>query len=188
MSHGYPQQPQPPATKQGRSTGKKVALGCGIPTALVLLLAGGCAAVVGKTADVVSKDIKREQKTEKAEDQRTADKDVKITTCAVQNGEYGIRELDVRLKVANNGTDRANYLIGGEVLDQDGNQITTVNSLVDDLNHGATKIENRAALATEEDLKGVTKTTCKVLNVDAPPSASRPTLAPAPADRSARAS
>ncbi|MEU9110574.1 hypothetical protein AB0D04_01935 [Streptomyces sp. NPDC048483] len=161
-----PQQPYSPAPKQSMSTGTKIALGCGIPAAFILLLAAGCTAMVGSAANEASKEIKKDQQSSKADDQRAAKEDVDITSCAIRPDEFGSRELDVKLLVTNNGKDRASYIVEGEVVDQDSNQVTTIDALVDDLNHGAQKKENDAALATEDDLKGVTKVTCKILDVD----------------------
>ncbi|MDI3408156.1 DUF4190 domain-containing protein [Streptomyces cavernicola] len=121
---------------------------------------------VDEAAKNIDKDIQREQQSQEADNRRAADKDVEITSCAVKDTEFGGQELDVSLKVTNNGDDRASYFIEGEVTDQDGNQVTTINSVVSDLNHGSSKKENSVALAFGDDLKGVTKTTCKILDVD----------------------
>lgn len=169
MSQQYPQQqgwipPQP--QKKSMPTGAKIALGCGIPTVLGLLLFGGCAVLVGGVANEVDKDIKREQKSSKAEDERATDEDVKITACGIGDDGFGGRELNVKLLVTNNGEDRASYFIEGEVTDQDGNQITTISGFAKDLNHGKSKTENHSAFATGEDLKDATKVTCKILDVD----------------------
>lgn len=169
MSQQYPQQqpgwvpPQPP---KKMSTGLKFALGCGIPTVLGLLVLGGCAVFVGEVADEVDKDLKREQKSSEAENKRAGAEDVKITDCSVGDDGFGGQELKVKLQVTNNGKDRASYIVEGEVTDQDGNQITTIDAFAKDLNHGKSKTENNVAFATGEDLKGATKVTCKILNVD----------------------
>ncbi len=170
MSQQYPQPQQgwvpPQPQKKSMSTGAKIALGCGIPTVLGLLLLGGCAVLVGSAADEVDKEIKREQKSSKVEDKRAVKEDVKITACGIGDDGFGGQELNVKLLVTNNGKDRASYFIEGEVTDQDGNQITTIDAFAKDLNHGKSKTENRAAFALGEDLKGVTKVTCKILDVD----------------------
>ncbi|MDX3831378.1 hypothetical protein [Streptomyces europaeiscabiei] len=169
MSQQYPQQqpgwvpPQPP---KKMSTGAKVALGCGIPTVLGLLFLGGCAVLVGGVAEEVDEGIKRDQKSSEAENKRAGEEDVKITACSIGDDGFGGQELKVKLQVTNNGKDRASYLVEGEVTDQDGNQITTINAFAKDLNHGKSKTENNAAFATGEDLKDATKITCKILNVD----------------------
>lgn len=163
--YGAPQQPTQPQKKK-MSTGGKIALGCGIPTVLGLLLLGGCAALVGGVADEVDKEVKREQKAGEAEGKRAVEEDVKITACGIGDDGFGGRELNVKLLVTNNGKDRASYFVEGEVTDQDGNQITTIDAFAKDLNHGKSKTENHAALALDGDLKGVTKVTCKILNVD----------------------
>jgi hypothetical protein len=169
MSQQYPQ-PQPgwvpPQPQKKMSTGAKIALGCGIPAVLGLLFLGGCAVLVGGAANEVDKEIKREQKAGEAENKRAGEEDIKITACGMGDDGFGGQELKVKLLVTNNGKDRASYLIEGEVTDQDGNQITTIDAFAKDLNHGKSKAENNAAFASGEDLKGVTKVTCKILNVD----------------------
>ncbi|MEU9110584.1 DUF4190 domain-containing protein [Streptomyces sp. NPDC048483] len=121
---------------------------------------------VDKAVDGARKDIKHEQKQGQVENKRAATEDVKITTCAIKPDGLGGRELDVKLLVTNNGKDRAGYSIEGEAVDQNGDQITTIDAYVSDLNHGAKKRENDAAFAMDDDLKDVTKVTCKILDVD----------------------
>ncbi|MEJ8645837.1 hypothetical protein WKI68_40720 [Streptomyces sp. MS1.HAVA.3] len=123
---GYPQQ-QPPAPKPGMSTGKKIALGCGIPAALGLLVLGGCTLVVGKAAEEVGKELDKSYDSAQVNpsDGTSADgkngrpditKDVKVTSCAVKTGEFDMKELEVKVDYTNSGDRRYSYLAEGEVL------------------------------------------------------------------------
>lgn len=124
--HGNPQQPggYGPPPKQGMSTGLKVALGCGIPTVLGLLLLGGCGLLFTKAASDAGKELDKNHdsaavapggsgSTKAGEPDIT--KDVKVTSCTVKDGEYGIKELDLKIEYMNSGDRRFTYLAEGEV-------------------------------------------------------------------------
>lgn len=130
--YGYPQQPygQPPMPpqKQGMSTGKKIALGCGIPAVLGLILVGGCTALVGKAADDVSKELDKNFDSAqvgpsasaaggKAGDgQPDITKDVQITKCSIETGDFGNKELKVTVETTNGGDKKYSYFAEGEIL------------------------------------------------------------------------
>ncbi|MFI7357947.1 DUF4190 domain-containing protein [Streptomyces avidinii] len=128
--HGSPHQPdghQPPP-KQGMSTGLKVALGCGIPTVLGLVLIGGCGLLFTKAASDAGKELDKNHDSAAVApggdapgggsskvDEPDITKDVKVTSCAVKSGEYGIKQLDLKIEYVNSGDRRFNYLAEGEV-------------------------------------------------------------------------
>lgn len=128
--YGNPHQPdghQPPP-KQGMSTRLKVALGCGIPTLLGLILVGGCGLLFTKAADDVGKELDKNHDSAAVSpggaarpggsskvDEPDITKDVKVTSCKVKTGEYGIKELDLKIEYINSGDRRFNYLAEGEV-------------------------------------------------------------------------
>ncbi|EFL20276.1 hypothetical protein [Streptomyces sp. C] len=127
---GNPHQPagyQPPP-KQGMSTGLKVALGCGIPTVLGLILIGGCGLVFTKAASDAGKELDKNHDSAAVApdgaargggsskvDEPDITKDVKVTSCKVKAGEYGIKELDLQIEYINSGDRRFNYLAEGEI-------------------------------------------------------------------------
>ncbi|MEU9108787.1 DUF4190 domain-containing protein [Streptomyces xanthophaeus] len=128
--YGSPHQPDghQPAPKKGMSTGLKVALGCGIPTVLGLIMVGGCGLLFSKAADDVGKELDKNHDSavvSPGDDARPGDsskadepditKDVKVTSCKVKVGEYGIKELDLKIEYINSGDRRFNYLAEGEV-------------------------------------------------------------------------
>lgn len=128
--YGSPHQPdghQPPP-KKGMGTGLKVALGCGIPTVLGLILFGGCGLLVTEAVDDVGKELDKNHDSAVVSpgddarapgsskvDEPDITKDVKVTSCAVKVGEYGIKELDLKIEYINSGDRRFNYLAEGEV-------------------------------------------------------------------------
>ncbi|MDX3536949.1 hypothetical protein PV721_21745 [Streptomyces sp. MB09-01] len=121
--HGNPQQPdgyQPPP-KQGMSTGLKVALGCGIPTVLGLILLGGCGLLFTKAASDAGKELDKNHDSAAVAPggakagEPDITQDVKVTTCEVKAGEYGIKELDLKIEYINSGDRRFTYLAEGEV-------------------------------------------------------------------------
>ncbi|WP_405527380.1 DUF4190 domain-containing protein [Streptomyces avidinii] len=128
--HGSPHFPdghQPPP-KQGMSTGLKVALGCGIPTVLGLILVGGCGLLFTKAAGDAGKELDKNHDSAAVApggaaagggsskvDEPDITKDVKVTSCTVKSGEYGIKQLDLKIEYVNSGDRRFNYLAEGEV-------------------------------------------------------------------------
>ncbi len=128
--HGSPHQPdghQPPP-KQGMGTGLKVALGCGIPTLLGLILVGGCGLLFTKAASDAGKELDKNHDSAAVApggggagggsskvDEPDITKDVKVTSCTVKSGEYGIKQLDLKIEYVNSGDRRFNYLAEGEV-------------------------------------------------------------------------
>lgn len=158
--YGYPTQQPPP--KRGMSTGKKVALGCGIPMVLGLLLVGGCTVLVGGAAHEIDKSVKADAK----EDSRAAREDVKITDCRLVDKEFIGKTVETRVLVKNNGKGRANYIVEGEYLDSKGNKIGSLTAVVENLSPGTESRQNfGGALILPEDLKGVTKGECKIVKV-----------------------
>lgn len=160
--HNYPPQyaPQPP--KRGMSTGKKVALfGCLPATLLALLVAGGCAAMGGAVLNEVDKSVKADA----SEDARATKEDVKITGCTLKDDEFLGRDVDARVKITNHGKKRANYLVEGEFLDSKGNKIGELLATVNNLAPGASTSQGFDGLFTSDDLKGVTKGSCSIVNV-----------------------
>jgi hypothetical protein len=157
----YPPQyaPQPP--RRGMSTGKKVALGCGIPALVILVFAGGCMALVGGAAHEVDKAAKSDAK----EDARAAREDIKITTCKITHDKFLGSEVRARVNITNNGKKRANYLVEGEFLDSKGNKVGELLATVNNLKPGTVSNRDFTGAFTSEDLKGVTKGTCSIVTV-----------------------
>ncbi len=151
--------PQPP--KRGMSTGKKVGLGCGISTLIFIAFAGGCMAMIGGAANEVDKAVKADA----SEDARAAKQDVKITTCKLKNDDILGRSVEARVEITNHGKKRANYLVEGEFIDANGNQVDTLTATVQNLAPGTSTSQDFVGLITPDDLKDVTKGTCKVLKV-----------------------
>ena len=152
----------PNAPKQGMGKGAKVALGCGIPLAVMALFFGGCAALAGSAAHEVDKAVKADEK----EDQRAAREDVRVATCKITDGPLG-RELKTTVKITNHGHKRANYLVEGEFTDQKNQQVGSLTTSVENLAPGATSAaqEFGGALISSDQLKGVTSGTCRILKV-----------------------
>lgn len=163
MSYSYPghQAPEPPR-REGRSTGKKIALfGCLPAAVLGLLIVGGCAVVGGAAINEVDKAVKADEK----EDKRAAAEDVKLLSCKITNEEFVGKDVKATVKITNNGDKRANYLVEGEFLDQDGNKVDGLLATVDNLAPGASSTQNFGGLFTSDQLDGVSKGSCKILKV-----------------------
>lgn len=157
MSYVHPT----PPPKQGMSTGAKVALGCGIPTVLGVLLFGGCAVIGGAVINEADKADKADQ----SADARAEKEDVKLLSCEITNeGLIGF-DVEAKVKITNNGDKRANYLIEGEFIDQNGNKIDQLLATVENLAPGASSTQNFSGLFTSEQLEDVSKGTCKILDV-----------------------
>jgi hypothetical protein len=150
---------QPPVPKQGMSTGSKIALfGCGGLLVVGALLFGGCAVIGGAV-------INEADKAAKAEDKRAAKQDVKITSCEITKGVLG-RELKTKVKITNHGKKRANYVVEGEFLDDKGDKISELLATVENLKPGTSSTKDfGGALVMDDDLKGVTKGKCKIVEV-----------------------
>ena len=165
MSYSYPgpQPPQPQAPqRQGMSTGKKIALfGCLPATLLGLLIVGGCAVVGGAVVNEVDKSVKADA----ADDKRAASEDVDVTQCEIVNEQFGGRSVTAEVKVTNNGKKRADYFIEGEFLDQDGNKVDALYATIEDLEAGKSSTQDFSGAIFDEQLKGVTKGSCKLLDV-----------------------
>lgn len=156
----YPQgygAPRPP--KQGMSTGAKLALGCGIPTVLGLLLFGGCAVLAGTAVNEVDKAVKADA----SEDARAAREDVQLTSCRIDDGL--IRDVKASVKITNNGDKRATYSVKGEFLDTDGNKVGELLAYVENLAPGTSSTQPFSGFFTSVQLDGVTSGTCKILEV-----------------------
>lgn len=158
MSYGHPT----PPPKQGMSTGSKIALfGCGGLFVVGALLFGGCAVIGGAVINEADKAVKKDAQ----EDKRAAEKDVKLLSCKIVDEEFTGRTLKAKVKITNNGKKRANYLIEGEFKDQKGNQVDSLNASVQNLAPGASTTKDFLGLITSEQLDGVTKGTCEILDV-----------------------
>ncbi|MGW7057357.1 hypothetical protein ACWGHM_02305 [Streptomyces sp. NPDC054904] len=181
----YGQQPYgqqfPPPPKQGMSTGKKVALGCGIPTALGLLLLGGCAVLVGEAANEVGKELEKNYDTasvapdaqgkpgDAAKPGKDPDitQDVKVTACKVEKGDFDLKELVVTVDYVNSGDRRFTYLVEGEIL-VNGQKKADLTSLGQNLAPGQKYTDDNAgALGYEiaQSAKAGDKIECKILKV-----------------------
>lgn len=163
MSHPFPP-PYAPPPKQGMSTAAKVGLGCGIPAALLtvigILILGSCGAVLGTAAVEVDKQVKADA----SDDIRAAREDVEITSCVIEEDGF-LKDVAAKVKVTNHGTKRANYYIQGEFLDLSGNQVDTLDAYVQNLAPGASTTQRFAGIFVSGQLDGVTKGTCKILDV-----------------------
>jgi hypothetical protein len=143
------------------STGAKIAVfGCAIPAVLGLLTLGGCAVVGGAFINEVDKEIKKDE----ADDKRAATEDVELLSCKIEDSVIG-PDLKAKVKITNNGDKRANYSIDGEFLDQDGNQVDSLLAYVENLAPGASSTQNFHGFITSDQLDGVTKGSCKILDV-----------------------
>lgn len=151
--------PLPP--KRGMSTGKKVALGCGIPAVLGLLFLGSCAALAGSAVNEIDKSVKADER----DDARAAKEDVKVTACAVELGSFG-KEATTKIRITNHGNKRADYLVEGEFLDRKGNKLGDLLATTSNLAPGSSTVQEfGGVLITPDTLRGVTDGTCKVLKV-----------------------
>jgi hypothetical protein len=152
---------QPPVPKQGMSTGSKIALfGCGGLLVVGALLFGGCAVIGGAVINEADKAAKADAK----EDKRAAKQDVKITS-EITKGVLG-RELKTKVKITNHGKKRANYVVEGEFLDDKGDKISELLATVENLKPGTSSTKDfGGALVMDDDLKGVTKGKCKIVEV-----------------------
>ncbi|MEU8778148.1 hypothetical protein [Streptomyces sp. NPDC048606] len=178
MSDFQPQQPygqqppQYPAPKQGMSTGTKIALGCGIPTLLGLLVLGGCALVVGKAADEVGKELDKSYDSAQVggdvkAGQPDITKDARITACSVKTGDYDIKEMEVKVEYTNSGDRRYSYLVEGEIL-VNGAKKEDLTSTAQNLSAGQTYTdENAGALGynVAKDAKPSDKIECKIVKI-----------------------
>ena len=152
--------PNPPPPKPGMSLAAKLALGCGIPTALFIVFAGGCMALVGGAANEVDKQVQKD----KAADARAAKEDVKLVSCKIVDDSFG-PDVEAKIKVTNNGDKRANYWIAVEFLDAKGNQVDSLDAYVENLAPGASTTRDFTGIFVAGQLEGVTKGTCKILDV-----------------------
>ncbi|MFF1411653.1 hypothetical protein ACFVX6_18005 [Streptomyces sp. NPDC058289] len=177
----YPQQPpQYPAPKQGMSTGKKIALGCGIPTVLGLVLVGGCTAIVGKAADDVSKEIDKSSDSSIVQPEGAKPsgggpvdaepditKDVAVKSCKVAPTNYGTKEVEVELEFTNSGERRYSYVAEGEVL-VNGEKKADITSFAQNLDKGQKYTDDKAgsgAYDVADKLKAGDKLECKLIKV-----------------------
>lgn len=153
--------PNNPQQKRGMSTGKKVALGCGVPVLLALVFIGGCTALVGGAANEVDKAVKADE----ADDQRAAKEDVKITVCKIKNEEFVGRSVTSRVSIVNHGDKRANYVVEGEFLDDKGNKVGELLATVENLKPGTSTSQDFGGIFTDADLKGVKQGSCALVKV-----------------------
>lgn len=152
----YGQQPQ----KKGMSTGGKVALGCGVPALLAVVMLGGCMALVGGAAHEVKSSVASQE----AEAKRAAKEDIRLLSCKLVDDGFG-KDLKARIRITNHGKKRANYLVDGEFIDQKGNKVDSLTATVDSLAPGVSSTQDFVALVTSDQLEGVTKGTCRLVSV-----------------------
>lgn len=158
MTYAHPT----PPPKQGMSSGGKVALGCGISAVLAAaLLFGGCAVLGGAVINEADKAVKADQK----EDARAAEKDIKISSCSLTADELLGPHLEAKVKITNNGSKRANYLVEGEFLDQKGDKVGEMLATVSNLAPGTSTTQDFGGLITADNLKDVTKGSCSIVKV-----------------------
>ncbi|MER6518498.1 hypothetical protein ACFWHQ_03510 [Streptomyces sp. NPDC060334] len=180
--HGNPHQPdgQLPPPKQGMSTRLKVALGCGVPTLLGLILLGGCAALFTKAADDVGKDLDKNHDSAVVSPGSAAKAaggskdgepdithDVKVTSCTVRTGEFGSRELDLRIEYVNSGDRRFTYLAEGEIT-VNGEKKSDIISTGQNLAPGQKYTDDKAgglAFDVAKSAKSSDKIECKLIKV-----------------------
>lgn len=162
-TYPYPgQQPQSEPEKK-MSTGKKIALfGCLPVTLLGILAFGGCAVIGGAVVNEVDNAIEADEK----EDLRALREDVKIADCKVITDEFFGREVKAKVKITNNGNKRADYVVTGEFLDDNGDKVEELIATVESLEPGKSSTQDFTGLITSDQLKGVKEGTCKVLDVD----------------------
>jgi hypothetical protein len=143
-------------------TGTKIALWVGIPTGCFLILVGGCAALVGSAANEVDKQVQADKKA----DVRAAKEDVKLLSCKVVNeNEFIGPDVKAQVKITNHGDRRASYWVAGEFLDAKGDQVDSLDTYVENLAPGASATRDFAGIFVPGQLDGVTKGTCKILDV-----------------------
>lgn len=147
----------PPAPKPGMSTGAKIALGCGVPILLGMALMGGCAVLAGTAVSEIDKEVKK--------DARAARQDVELVSCEITDEEFTGRDVKAKVKITNHGDKRANYIIEGEFLDQNDNQVDSLTATVSNLAPGKSTTQDFVGLFTSSQLEGVTKGSCKILDV-----------------------
>lgn len=157
-----PERPQP-APKPGMSTNKKVALfGC-LPGALLVVFGFvGCMAVGGAVVNEASKTIEEDA----ADDKRAAKEDVELLSCKLVTEDFLGKDVKAKVKITNNGDKRANYLVTGEFLDQDGNKVEELLASVESLEPGKSSTQDFTGLITSDQLKGVKEGSCVLLEVD----------------------
>lgn len=163
MSYDPQQQsPYPPPPKQGMSTGKKIALGCGIPALLIAVTAVGCTALVGGAVHEAGKAVKANA----SEDARAAKRDVKITKCDLAAASV-IGTLNSQVKITNHGKKRANYLVEGEVLDTNGNKVGELLASVSNLKPGTSTDQDFGGTFTSDDASAdsVAGGSCSIVKV-----------------------
>ncbi|MFJ5810946.1 hypothetical protein [Streptomyces sp. NPDC093093] len=162
------------------STRLKVALGCGVPTLLGLILLGGCAALFSKAADDVSKDLDKNHDSAVVSPGGAAGADagskggeadithdVKVTACKVRAGEFGIKELDLRIEYVNSGDRRFTYLAEGEIT-VNGEKKSDIISTGQNLAPGQKYTDDKAgglAFDVAKSAKSADKIECKIIKV-----------------------
>lgn len=151
----YPQY-TPPPPKRGMPTAAKIALGCGIPAVVALVLVGGCAVLVGKGVDSVDKAVKA--------DKAAARSDVDLLSCEVTESVIGL-DVEATVKITNSGDERANYMVEGEYLDAKGNKVGELLASVENLSPGTSSKQPFAGLFTSDQLKGVKGGECRIVDV-----------------------
>lgn len=160
MSYDPQYQPPVPPQKKGMGTGAKVALGCGIPAFLALVVLGGCAAFGGAVLNEADKAVKADA----ADDKRAAKEDVSLLKCEVVDSVIG-PEVKSQVKITNNGKKRANYYVEGEFLKPDGNKVGELVASINNLEPGKSTTQDFSGLITSDQLAGVTKGICKIIDV-----------------------
>lgn len=159
MTHA-PYAPLPP--KPGMSTGKKIALfGCLPATVLGALLFGGCA-VIGATA---INEVDKSVKSAKADDARAEKEDVKVAACKVSESVIGLG-LEATVKVTNHGDERADYVIEGEFLAENGDQVSGLLATVTNLAPGKSTTQDfGGVLVSSGQLEKAGDGSCAIVDV-----------------------
>ncbi|MCX5193656.1 hypothetical protein OOK31_07075 [Streptomyces sp. NBC_00249] len=167
----YPPVPGP-APKQGMSTGKKIALGCGIPAVFGLVVVGGCTALVGKAASDASKDLDKNFNSESVDqngakktegDGASALSDVKVASCGVEENQFGDL-VKASIEITNHTKTRYSYIVEGELLLND-KKISDLNGFTQNLATGQVVTEEFTGHASDLHVKSSDRLTCKVIKV-----------------------
>ncbi|MFK0224009.1 hypothetical protein ACIQWN_38265 [Streptomyces vinaceus] len=183
--YGYPPNPQQPPhgqplqpPKQGWSTGKKIAVGCGVPAVLGLILVGGCTALVGTAANEAAKELDKNYDSSQAgpsggpkaaskAGEPDLTKDVKVTDCKVVSTDWGGKEFKAVVEITNSGERRYSYYVEGEI-DVNGQKKADLIATGNNLAPGQKYSDDNAGLAAfdvAKDSKSSDTYECKIVKV-----------------------
>jgi len=140
------------------STGKKIALGCGIPIVLFLLLLGGCAVLAGGGAKKAVDEASRQA----ASSDNEALSDVTITKCALDDNEF--LGATAELAVLNHSSKPSSYIISIVFESPDGTkQLGTGTAILNNVGPNQTATDKASTL--ESDIRTAGKFNCKIASV-----------------------